>query len=94
MIADKSKIRKGMNITVVKALWGQDRSFQGDVLKVVTVQRPFIIVDKKHFNKYIANPKTGKDGMVVTEHRHSIKLDDYEFMQLSRKYVRAKLQQN
>jgi len=90
MIKDKSKIRKGMNITVVKANTSfENRSYQGDVLKVVTVQRPYIIVDKKVFNQY-----EGKNGKVVTDHRHTIKLDEYEFMQLKRSFVRAALKKN
>ena len=84
MITDKSKIRKGMNITVVKSLWsGGDRSFQGDVIKVVTVQRPFMVVDV--WSKYAIDNKP---------RRTNIKLDEYEFMQLNRRFVRAALQQN
>ena len=94
MISDKSKIRKGMNITVVKCNYMNDRSYQGNVLKVVSIQRPFMVVEKKSVNQFLKNEKTGKMGMVTSDYRTTLKLDEWEFMQLTRRYVRAALSQN
>jgi len=74
-------LRPGDPVTVCRLTDESDGSFIGDVLRVMTVNYPFVVVEKTWKNfPFVEEGEEEKENF-------SINCNDFEFVRLSKKYV-------